>query len=179
MRDLEFTLVEIGVLIGGSLRMWMEYFPKANVVGIDINLEAARHVPDGAKFILASQTDEVAIKNALSPLPPLGIVIDDGSHYVPHMLESFRFLWPMVMADGVYVMEDTAISYDSVDRSWPGMALNKEKFERNRREDLDSLLLKLIRTMDDLNGDVRAVEFHPMMIALRKAQSWVKPELSA
>ncbi len=170
MRNQEFTLIEFGVLFGGSLRMWIEYFPNAKVIGVDVNPEAMHYVPDGAKFVLASQTDQGAIKRALSSLPPLGVVIDDGSHYVPHMIESFRFLWPMVMDGGIYVMEDTAISYDAVDPQWPGMAYNKEEFDPNRRGDLDALLLKLIRTMDELSGDVRAVEFHPMMIAIRKSQ---------
>jgi len=128
--------------------------------------------------VFASQTDERAIKKALSSLPPVGIVIDDGSHYVPHMIESFRFLWPLVMNGGIYVMEDTAISYDRVDPHWPGMEHNQQTFAPNRREDLDALLLTLIRKMDELEGDVRAVEFHPMMIAIRKSQSWVRPVLS-
>lgn len=170
MRNQEFTLIEFGVLHGGSLRMWLEYFPKAKVVGVDVNPEAMQYVPDGARFVLASQTNEAAIKLALSSLPPLGVVIDDGSHYVPHMIESFRFLWPMVMDGGIYVMEDAAISYDAVDPDWPGMDHNQETFEPNRRGDLDALLLKLIRTMDELDGDVRAVEFHPMMVAIRKSQ---------
>lgn len=178
MRDQEFTLIELGVLYGGSLRMWMEYFPNAKVVGVDVNPEAMDHVPEGASFVLASQTDEQAIKAALSSFPPLGIVIDDGSHYVPHMIESFRFLWPMVADGGVYVMEDTAVSYCGVDPTWPGMACNRETFGPNRREDLDALLLRLIRTMDELKGDVRAVEFHPMMISLRKSRSWVSPVVS-
>jgi hypothetical protein len=177
LRDREFTLIELGVLRGGSLRMWMEYFPRARVVGVDVDPAAQAHVPPGATFVLASQTDERAIAEVLASLPPLGVVIDDASHYVPHLLESFRFLWPRVMDGGVYVMEDTAISYDAVDPSWPGMAFNRETFQRNRRGDLDALLLALIRRMDQLEGDVRAVEFHPMMIALRKARLWVKPQV--
>lgn len=176
LRDAEFTLVEFGVLFGGSLRMWMSYFPKATVVGVDINPDAGPCAPEGSIFVNASQTDERAIKERLGSLPPLGIVIDDGSHYVPHMIETFRFLWPMVMDDGVYVMEDTRIAYHAVDPQWPGMKCNGDDISKpNQRGDIDSLALSMIRTMDNLEGDLMSVEFHPMMIAFRKAQSIDKP----
>lgn len=177
LRDRELTLVELGVLRGGSLRLWMEYFPRARVVGVDIDPGARAHVPEGATFILGSQTNERAITAVLDDLPPLGVVIDDGSHYVPHMLTSFRFLWPRVMDGGVYVMEDLCISYDSVDPGWPGMAFHRESFQPNRREELNALLFELIRKMDQLEGDVRSVEFHPMMVAIRKARRWMKPTI--
>jgi hypothetical protein len=175
LRDAEFTLVEFGVLFGGSLRMWMSYFPRATVVGVDINPDAGQYAPEGSIFINASQTDERMIKERIASLPPLGIVIDDGSHYVPHMIETFRFLWPMVMSDGVYVMEDTRITYHGVDGGWPGMNLNTDISQVNQRADIDNLILLMIRTMDNLEGDMMSLEFHPMMIAFRKAASIDKP----
>jgi hypothetical protein len=179
LREQELTLLELGVLRGGSLRLWRDYFPRAQVVGVDIDGRAGQNVPAGVRFVHARQTDEAAIVGALASLPPLGVVIDDGSHYVPHMLASFRFLWPLVMDGGVYVMEDTAITYHQVDPNWPGMPLNQQDFAPNRREDLDALLSGLIREMDARQGTLRALEFHPMMIALRKSVPWVRPALSA
>jgi hypothetical protein len=168
-REQTFTLIELGVLFGGSLRMWMTYFPKAKVVGVDINPEAGPHVPEGATFINTSQTNEISIKAGLEKLPPLGIVIDDGSHYLPHMIKSFRFLWPLLVEGGLYVMEDMRISYGGVDLNWAGMKCNQEPLGMNQREDLDKILLGMIRDMDNLGGSLRSVEFHPMMIALKKS----------
>jgi cephalosporin hydroxylase len=41
------------------------------------------------------------------------IVIDDGSHYSPHMLASFVMLYESVSTNGVYFVEDTNTNY------WP------------------------------------------------------------
>src|SRR6266576_2946332 len=37
LRDAELNLIEIGVLDGASLRMWVKFFSKAQIVGVDIN----------------------------------------------------------------------------------------------------------------------------------------------
>ncbi|HMH33204.1 MAG TPA: hypothetical protein VK543_09260, partial [Puia sp.] len=42
-RNKEINILEIGVLHGGSLQMWKEYFgPKAKIYGIDINPECKK-----------------------------------------------------------------------------------------------------------------------------------------
>ena len=35
LRDLPLKLLEIGVQSGASLRMWKQYFPKAEIYGLD------------------------------------------------------------------------------------------------------------------------------------------------
>lgn len=34
-RDQQFSLVEIGVLNGASIRMWRDYFPEATIYAVD------------------------------------------------------------------------------------------------------------------------------------------------
>ena len=36
-RNQQFTLLELGVWNGGSMRMWEEYFPSATIIGVDID----------------------------------------------------------------------------------------------------------------------------------------------
>ncbi|HEY5299315.1 MAG TPA: hypothetical protein VIJ55_01445, partial [Acetobacteraceae bacterium] len=50
------------------------------------------------------------------------IVIDDGTHVMAHILASFRFLYPRMANDGVYVAEDLHTCY------WPefGGGLRRE-----------------------------------------------------
>jgi hypothetical protein len=42
---------------------------------------------------------------------PFDIIIDDGSHVVSHMIESFRMLYPLMRPDGFYVVEDVQTSF--------------------------------------------------------------------
>ena len=41
LRHQEFNMLEIGVDRGGSLSLWKEYFPKANIFGADIDQQWA------------------------------------------------------------------------------------------------------------------------------------------
>jgi len=45
-RDIEFNLLEIGVYNGASVKMWKEYFPKANIVAIDIDPRCKEYEED-------------------------------------------------------------------------------------------------------------------------------------
>ncbi|HTQ93941.1 MAG TPA: hypothetical protein VMK84_31040, partial [Streptosporangiaceae bacterium] len=49
-------VLEVGVLDGGSLRLWQDLFPQGLVAGADINSEAAW--PDGTVRIVANQASD-------------------------------------------------------------------------------------------------------------------------
>lgn len=100
-------LLEIGVKDGASLRMWHEYYPDAEIVGIDI--EAVAPV-DGCTVIRMDATDV----SALHTLGSFDVIVDDGSHKTKDQLISFAQLYHHQLNDGgVYVMEDIHTSYYS------------------------------------------------------------------
>ena len=54
-RNQKITFVEIGVLGGGSLFMWRNYFgPEARIIGIDLNPNAKKWDEHGFKIYLGS-----------------------------------------------------------------------------------------------------------------------------
>ena len=54
----EITFLEIGVLAGGSLFMWRDYFgPKARIIGIDFNPNAKKWEEHGFEIFIGSQSD--------------------------------------------------------------------------------------------------------------------------
>ena len=91
LRDEEFTLFEIGIggfsrpgRGGASLRMWKRFFPRAQVVGLDIVdksfVEAPRiHVYTG------DQTDAALLARIVDEYGPFLVVVDDGSHRPEHV----------------------------------------------------------------------------------------------
>src|SRR3954469_24776574 len=79
------AMLEIGVQAGGSVRMWADYFPNAQIVGIDINPQCAQFASRRIQIITGSQ-DNPEIATFFRSESPDGfeIIIDDGSHVGEH-----------------------------------------------------------------------------------------------
>ena len=162
------SMVEIGVLRCGSLRLWKAWRPEAIVVGLDINPEAMALKPDNCKLVIGSQDDPAALTEVVVRCGgSISAVVDDGSHCVDHMLASFRTLWPKIQPGGCYAMEDMRCTYCTLDENWPGMRLNKT-LPGNRRERMDEVLLSLVNEMDHQRGDVASILIGPMQIVFYK-----------
>jgi len=105
-------VLEIGVNYGPSLRMWREFFPNAEIVGLDCNEQCLFN--DGRIRCFAA--DQGNAESLLDAMERAGIndrydlIIDDGSHFPAHQLLSAQVLMPFLEFDGVYVIED--IDYD-------------------------------------------------------------------
>jgi cephalosporin hydroxylase len=106
------NLLEIGVQNGGSLETWQRYLPPGSRIhGMDIDILCKElHFPDGITFHLASATDPEAIARLLTDLN-FDIIIDDGSHCSPDILQTFQLLWPRLKPGGIYLIEDLHASY--------------------------------------------------------------------
>jgi hypothetical protein len=118
-RDREMLVVELGIggyarerQGGASLRMWKWFFPRAQVVGIDIQDKSFVDEERITSF-QGSQTDRGLLRRVVKRFGAPTIVIDDGSHRSPHVRKSFRLLFPMLADGGLYVIEDIQTSY------WP------------------------------------------------------------
>lgn len=91
---------------GNSLRMWRDYFIKANVYGIDINKDLMFD-EDRIKTFLADQNSDQDLKSVIDQInAPLDIIIDDGSHQGKHQVFSFMYLHKYLSSNGIYVIED-------------------------------------------------------------------------
>ena len=106
-RDKSFTLLEIGVAGGASIRMWREYFQNAKVYGIDNNPDCA-----GEGIFIGDHNDDKFMAETLAEIGFCDLVIDDGSHVGGDMKTLFRKIFPtMVASGGLYVVEDTHCLY--------------------------------------------------------------------
>jgi cephalosporin hydroxylase len=113
--DRPVMLFEIGTGAGGTARMWKRYFgPLAIIVSIDILPECATLEDEQIKIRIGNQADTAFLADLISEFGPPDIVIDDGSHIMADVTESFRYLYPKMAHNGVYVVEalNTAYSED-------------------------------------------------------------------
>lgn len=104
MRDRPITLLEIGVFQGASIASWLEYFPKATIVGIDCDPQVPSR--DRYHFVQGRQESPELLARVVRDFPLLDIVIDDGSHMPVHQAASFHALWPYIAKGRYYFIED-------------------------------------------------------------------------
>jgi hypothetical protein len=111
-RNRHLTVLEIGVGEGGSVQCWRRYFgPFAIIVGIDIN-PLCRQVEEPQIHIrIGSQDDTEFLDSILAEFGDPDIVIDDGSHIQQHINATFNFLYPRVVKNGIYLVEDLHAAY--------------------------------------------------------------------
>ena len=119
MKRQKINLLEIGVggyqdsAEGGeSLRMWKAYFPKARIVGIDI-CDKTQFIEPRIDIRQCDQTDADTLHKLSEQYGGFDIIVDDGSHLNPHVIETFKILFPLLRPHGIYAVEDIQTSY------WP------------------------------------------------------------
>ncbi len=114
-------LLEIGVATGCSVRTWLDYFPRATVVGVDIAPQFSWTDPRYHQ-IIADQYREAEMAERVKPFAPFDIVIDDGCHKADACVRSFNALWPLVKSGGYYIVEDVGTfwhpMYQSTAEGW-------------------------------------------------------------
>lgn len=103
-------LLEIGIMDGYSIQMWREYYPDAEIVGVDImpkdHLKIAK---DPNVTLLQLNATDI---EAVSELEYFDIVIDDGSHMsLEQQQDFFWFYFNQLNQGGIYVIEDLWTSH--------------------------------------------------------------------
>ena len=105
-------VLEIGSAHGGSLLMWKSFFGNSSVIrGVDLAPKELNFDDSQISVVVGSQTDEKVLHTAVTALPNLHLVIDDGSHVGRHQKQSFEYLWPRLADGGLYVVEDLHTAY--------------------------------------------------------------------
>jgi len=112
LKGKDITFVEIGVLDGGSLFMWRDYFgANARIIGVDLNPEAKKWEKEGFEIYIGSQSDKNFWKEFVNDVGNIDIVLDDGGHTYSQQIITTESLLPHIKDGGLLVIEDTHTSY--------------------------------------------------------------------
>jgi demethylmacrocin O-methyltransferase len=136
LKNRKINLLEIGIggaedpnYGGHSLRMWKKFFPLAKIYGIDI-FDKSSLCENRIKTFKGSQVDKHFLEEVTKEIGGIDIIIDDGSHFSEHIIETFKLLFHKLKTGGIYVVEDIQTSYwdhwggDSKDINNPKTAMN-------------------------------------------------------
>ncbi len=137
-RGRPIRFLEIGVSEGGSLQMWRRFLGEdAIIFGIDINPQCAHFDGDAAQVRIGSQDDPEFLNSVVEEMGGIDVVLDDGSHHMPHLRASLRTLFPRLNTGGVYFVEDLHTAF------WPNYSGGM---------DADANFFNLVRDiMDDMH----------------------------
>ena len=111
-RDKSIVFLEIGILDGGSLFMWRDFFgPQARIIGVDLNPEAKKWEEEGFEIFIGDQGSAEFWKNTLNTIGKLDIVLDDGGHTYEQQIMTTESVIPFINDEGVIIIEDCHTSY--------------------------------------------------------------------
>jgi hypothetical protein len=164
------TLLEIGGLNGGSLQMWKGYFgPQATIVCIDINPEVKQHEEDQIHVRIGDQSDTAFLQTLVDEFGQFDIVIDDGSHFSPHQIVSFDFLYPHTKENGVYLVEDTHTSY------WPEWGGLKRpgtfmEFTKDLIDSLNAYHTRNALPVSEFTNSTTSMHFYDSVVVFEKGR---------
>lgn len=89
---------------GGSLRAWRDFFPNAEILGMDVQPDT-QITEDRIRTVIGDSTDPRAVDKAIEDRL-FQIIIDDGSHVGENQLLTLKNLYPHLEPDGLYIIED-------------------------------------------------------------------------
>jgi len=118
LKDRRLKLLELGIYKGESLKLWRDYFPNSEVIGLDQN---SIELDNNDRIIMYKglQQDKKLLTSISERHAPDGfdIIIDDASHIGQYTKESFMILFDQYLkSKGVYVIEDWGTGYWG---TWP------------------------------------------------------------
>lgn len=103
----EASVLEIGVMTGGSMLLWQRYFDTVWLTGVDLRVGFNQQLPFQDEIVAAWKWGIDSTDTEQVPaLPQHRFVIDDGAHDLESQIATFRNYWHLVQPGGTYFVED-------------------------------------------------------------------------
>lgn len=111
---------EMGWVHGNSLKVWKEYFPNAEILGLDIQRYEIENSPRIRTDWLDQSKKNLVVEYS-SKLKDYDLIIDDGSHNIYDQQITLACFFKCLKPGGIYILEDLHSSIEVND-------LEKAKF---------------------------------------------------
>jgi len=164
-RNQPITFVEVGILDGGSLFMWREYFgPQARIIGIDLNPEAKKWEQHGFEIFIGSQSDPEFWDEFLRHVEPIDILLDDGGHTYKQQIVTVECLINSISDGGLLIVEDCHTSYMS---GFGDQAMSFMKYAKTWIDKINSRFGRFDAARQQKDRRVWSIEFYESIVAFR------------
>ena len=108
------TIVEVGILHGGSLFMWRELFgPGARIIGVDLNPLAKKWENYDFEIFIGNQSDVIFWDDFYKRVGPIDFLVDDGGHTNRQQIVTTISCLKNLNPGGLLLIEDTNSSFHS------------------------------------------------------------------
>lgn len=164
------TFLEVGVANGGSGPIWSKFFgTKAQIIGIDINPKCKQHENTFYQIRIGDQSDSKFLQTVIDEFGVPDIVLDDGSHRQEHIYETFKFFYPKMHLNSIYMVEDLHCAY------WPshnGGLNSPHSFINRSKSFIDQLNINFTKELekDPILDNTFSISFYNSMIVFEKGK---------
>ena len=158
----DVVFLEIGVLNGGSLFMWREYFgSNARIIGIDNNPEALKWKEYGFEIFIGDQSDELFWDEIIKSIGKIDVALDDGGHTYLQQIVTVNKLLSCINENGLIIIEDTHTSYTN------GFGSQKYSFIRYAFKLVNDINLRHFNSLAETKRKyISSISFFESIVAL-------------
>jgi hypothetical protein len=173
LKEKDINILEIGIDNGDSLRLWRDYFTRANICGLDIDKK--KFSINDVEIFCGDQSDIEFLSTIVKKYKKFDIIIDDGSHISKHIIDSFNYLFDYLNDEGLYVIEDLQTSYFP---RFGGSRINLNK-KNTSMNFIKSLTDSINYEQNDkpffkkkkFDGKIKSIHFHQNITFIKKGLS--------
>lgn len=161
----KFSLIEFGCLEGASLRTWEQYFPNAEIYGVDLDESAKQHEKGRVHIVIGDATSQHTYDTLKAETGGAFIILDDASHAWSDQRRSFELFWDMLTPGGFYVIEDLECPSLGAFPEYPPKVLDAQPFYSYMQDRCEYL-----RWASDRNPEENSYHFEQLPAHIQKIQ---------
>lgn len=164
-RENPVTFIEIGVASGASLKTWLDYFPRGQIIGIDHNKDVESiWLPERGATVVGDAADASTWESIKRTYGQAHIIQDDGGHYSRMIIPAFHHAWRLLRPGGIYTCQD-------LHQIW------RQEYPYGEQKTAFEFFVEKMHEMNEqgegqcakpVKSDIHSIHFHKSLVIIKK-----------